>query len=109
MAPGEGPAGAGMTGSGAGCALTIAIPTYERAASVEAAIQDALGGVDDGQVEVLVIDDGSRDATFETIRPYARAGVRVLRNEQNQGYAATLCRLVRETETEWVLVSADDD
>ena len=48
------------------------------------------------EYEVLVLDDGSTDATAETLEPYARVmPLTVLRNESRQGYAASLDRLLR--------------
>jgi hypothetical protein len=89
--------------------LTIAIPTYNRCESVEQAVLDALPTVEAGEVSLLVIDDGGSDDTFERLTRYERDGVRILRNETNLGYAGTFCRIFREADTEWVMVSADDD
>lgn len=46
---------------------------------------------------VLALDDGSTDGTADVLEPYDRvAPLTILRNEQQQGYAASLERLVRE-------------
>ena len=46
---------------------------------------------------LIVLDDGSTDATQEVLEPYARVlPLTVLRNERTQGYAAAVERLLRE-------------
>lgn len=46
---------------------------------------------------LLVLDDGSTDATVELLAPYERVlPLSVLRNERTRGYAASLERLIRE-------------
>ncbi|MEI7592992.1 MAG: glycosyltransferase [Actinomycetes bacterium] len=89
--------------------LTIAIPTFNRSESVVSAVNDALGVVSTQAISLLVIDDGSSDDTAAGLAPFVDLGARVLTNAQNRGYAETFCRIIREAETEWVLVSADDD
>ncbi len=61
------------------------IPAYEAAPHLEAVLR----GVQDylEPAAILVIDDGSRDATAEVAR---RAGVRVLQHPRNQGKGAAL-------------------
>lgn len=46
---------------------------------------------------LIVLDDGSSDATSEVLAPYARVlPLTILRNDQPQGYAAALERVLRE-------------
>jgi glycosyltransferase involved in cell wall biosynthesis len=63
--------------------IAAAIPAYQAAPSVGAIVQGALRELP----EVLVVDDGSRDATAEEAR---RAGARVLSLPRNQGKGAAL-------------------
>jgi 4-amino-4-deoxy-L-arabinose transferase-like glycosyltransferase len=77
-----------------GWSLSLVIPAYNESAGIAAAIAEA----DDtlsrlaSDYEVLVVDDGSRDDTFEIARKGAseRPHVRVLRHEMNRGYGAAL-------------------
>lgn len=49
------------------------------------------------EYEVVVLDDGSTDDTREVLEPYAQVlPLTLLRNEETQGYAASLERLLRE-------------
>jgi glycosyltransferase involved in cell wall biosynthesis len=63
--------------------IAAAIPAYQAAPSVGAVAQGALAAVS----EVLVIDDGSSDATAEEAR---RAGARVISFSANRGKGAAL-------------------
>jgi glycosyltransferase involved in cell wall biosynthesis len=52
------------------------------------------------EYEVLVYDDGSTDATAETLRPYAKVlPLTVLAGKDRRGYAAALDSLLREANT----------
>jgi glycosyltransferase involved in cell wall biosynthesis len=71
----------------------IVIPAYQEEARLPAVLA-ALGSAAPG-FRVVVIDDGSRDATAETAR---RAGATVLRHPFNLGYGAAL-----QTGYKWAL------
>ena len=68
--------------------VSITVPTYNRAALVTKAI-DSLLVQTYPNIEVIVVDDGSTDATAETLGRYASdPRVRVVRHEQNRGVTA---------------------
>jgi len=49
--------------------VSVVIPTYNRAARLPSTIDSVLGAVDGGD-EIIVVDDGSTDATEELLRRY---------------------------------------
>ncbi len=76
------------------------LPAYDEAASIEDLI-DRIAEVSAREAwdyDILVIDDGSADATGEIVGRIARQGipVRVLRNEQNRGLGFSIRRGLRE-------------
>ena len=90
-------------------ALTIAIPTYNRAGPLARQLHGLEEACRSGLVEVLVIDDGSSDETAGLGERFDLPGLRLLRNEQNIGYGLNFCRLFAECRTPYMLVTADDD
>ncbi|CAD5138691.1 MULTISPECIES: glycosyltransferase family 2 protein [unclassified Microbacterium] len=91
--------------------LTIGIPTYNRAEDVRKTVTEILAHEDSELVDIVVIDDGGTDDAAERLRadPAVVDRVRVLRNPENLGYAGTFARLFRECETEYLMLTADDD
>ena len=72
-----------------GIELSVVIPAYNEAARVGPSLRRAaayLGGRGVAH-ELLVVDDGSRDATAEVA---AAAGARVLRHDRNRGKGAAV-------------------
>ncbi len=75
-------------------ALSIVIPAYNEEAGIAEiarrvlAIKNALLQVGIEQLELLVVDDGSRDHTVE--RASEVEGVRLIRHPKNRGYGAAL-------------------
>ena len=74
--------------------LSLVIPAYNEAAGIAEAIAEAdaaLAGLG-RSYEIVIVDDGSADDTFEVAQAAAanRPAVRVLRHERNRGYGAAL-------------------
>jgi glycosyltransferase involved in cell wall biosynthesis len=92
--------------------LSIVVPAFNEESSIEATIDDALmvGATVTPELEVVVCNDGSRDATGAIAR--ARAGgnprVRVLERVVNRGIEASMRTLYARARGAWVfLMSAD--
>jgi glycosyltransferase involved in cell wall biosynthesis len=77
-------------------AVSVVIPTYNRARLVVRAVASALAAVAKGDV-VIVVDDGSTDGTEAALAPY-RDRIHYLRTA-NQGAGAAPNRGVREANT----------
>ena len=81
--------------------VSVIIPAFNQARFLDAAIGSALGQTH-GDVEVVVVDDGSTDDTGQRLAAYARTpGVRIVRQAnagvgaaRNAGFAASTGSLV---------------
>lgn len=85
--------------------VTILTCTYNRAHLIRESLASALA--QGWPCEVLVVDDGSTDGTKELLASIP--GIRVLRQEPNQGKPAALARGVEAASGEAILVLDDDD
>lgn len=84
--------------------VSIVIPTYNEEADVGRCL-DAAVLLDPPAHEIIVVDDCSTDGTISVLHDYEkRFGIRVLRQERNQGVAAARNRGVRETIGEIVVI-----
>ena len=81
--------------------LTIVIPAYNEEKAIASIIERCLAERERimaetpvSEVEIVVVNDGSRDRTAEIARRYAEAngGVRLISHEKNRGYGAALKR-----------------
>ena len=87
-------------------AVACLVPAYNHAPYVEDAIRSI-----DGDVEVVAVDDASRDETFAVLTRLAAEvpNLRVLRNERNLGGVGTVLRALAGTTAPYVTVLASDD
>ena len=89
--------------------LTIAIPCYNSEAYMKKAIDHAVVGGDD--VEVLVIDDGSKDGTYEIALDYERRFPGIVRaiHQENKGHGGAVNTGLREAQGVFYKVCDSDD
>jgi glycosyltransferase involved in cell wall biosynthesis len=74
-------------------ALSVVIPAYNEGAGIARTVSDLVAACPDA--EVIVVDDGSTDATPSILRTLE--GVTVLTHDRNRGYGAALKTGIRAT------------
>ena len=89
--------------------VSVIIPLYNHQSFIAEALHSVFGQTAEID-EVLVLDDGSSDAGYETARAIAadHSSARMLKQE-NQGAHAALNRLVTEATSDYIAVLNSDD
>ena len=86
--------------------VAVVIPVYNRAEGVRNAVDSVLAQTRAPQ-EVIVVDDGSTDDTFQVLSSYGQK-IKALR-QRNQGVSAARNRGVAAAQSEWIaFLDADD-
>jgi glycosyltransferase involved in cell wall biosynthesis len=88
--------------------LSVLLPVRNHARYLGAAIESILGQ-SFRDFELLVLDDASTDGSRELLQGLSDSRLRVLRNEEHLGLAATLNRGLLETDATWVARQDADD
>lgn len=88
--------------------VSVLIPTFNGAAFIGEAIGSVLAQTFD-DFEVVVVDDGSSDATPEIVGTVPDSRVRLLRNEANVGFGANWNRCLREARGALIKLLPQDD
>lgn len=83
--------------------LSVIIPAYNEEGAMRTTVEDVRQHLNDAGIEheIIVVDDGSTDNTFEEAKA---SGARVLSNQVNSGYGAALKRGVRSAQHEYVAI-----
>ncbi|HEX9426864.1 MAG TPA: glycosyltransferase family 2 protein [Candidatus Polarisedimenticolia bacterium] len=90
-------------------ALSVVIPSYQGAERLPRTLGSLVGSQVPGGYEILVIDDGSPDATVETARAFAdRLPLSVVRHPGNQGRSAARNTGLRQARAPIALLLDDD-
>ncbi len=87
--------------------VSVVVPAYNEAAGIAATVTSMVASSYDGELEVIVVDDGSADATADIVRRLRLPGVRVI-SQPNAGKPAALNRGIAEARND-VLVLVDGD
>jgi len=99
---------AGAHGAGGRPKVTIAIPTFNRAAWIEGAVAGALAQ-SYSDFEVLVSDNASTDETASVLARFNDPRVRVVRQETNLGLVGNWNACLAEARGEYIALVPDDD
>lgn len=86
--------------------ISISIPTYKRCESVVSLVNSILPQLMD-EDELLVVDDGSQDGTFEILSKMEK--VRLLSNSSNEGMLKAWNKCLSLPIHDWICIIHDDD
>src|SRR5579863_3286015 len=90
-------------------AVTVLIPAYNAAATIERAVDSVLAQTFD-DYEIIVVDDGSRDATSAIVANYGNDKIRLFRLPQNRGESGAMNEGIAAARGELVaFLDADDE
>ena len=93
----------------AGPLVTVIIPSFNHAQYIAKAI-DSVTGQTYAPIELIVVDDGSTDASHEVLRGYqGRPGITVILNQQNRGQGAVLNQALARARGAFVCFLPSDD
>ena len=88
--------------------LSLIIPVFNEEGAVEDIIRRADAVLDDGY-EIIVVDDGSTDATPGILKKIDLPSLRIIRHTKNTGNGASIITGVQHAKGEWVAtIDADD-
>lgn len=90
--------------------ISIGITSFNAALTIERALNSSLSQ-DWPNLEILAVDDGSTDKSFEILSQAALADnrLRIIQHSDNQGCAAARNTLVKEAKGEFIAFFDDDD
>lgn len=88
--------------------VSVIIPTYRRSVLLRRAIESVRRQTY-GNVEILVVDDASRDDTEATVRSIADPRIRYICHPMNKGVSATRNTGIMEARGEYIALLDDDD
>ncbi len=89
--------------------VTIVVPVYNERRSIEKtvlSINDALKG---REFELICVDDGSEDGSGGILDKLAEKSLtRVIHHRTNKGYGASLKTGIRESKSDWIMITDSD-
>jgi succinoglycan biosynthesis protein ExoO len=88
--------------------VSVIIPAYNTERYIATAVRSALEQTE-RDIEVVVVDDCSTDATGEVVKGFADGRVKLFVNERNSGPSVTRNRAIAEAKGEWVAPLDSDD
>jgi len=80
--------------------VTVIIPAYNESKSIKMTLEEVRNFDALSDIDIIVIDDGSKDNTFEQASTIA--GVKVIRHPNNKGYGSAISTGTRHVTTKYV-------
>ena len=88
--------------------VSVIIPAYNRAMTIRPAIESVLRQTWD-DFELIVVDDGSQDATMDMVRGISDPRLRLMANPRNMGAAGARNTGIRAACGDWIAFQDSDD
>jgi glycosyltransferase involved in cell wall biosynthesis len=94
--------------------LTIVIPAYNESKTIHLILDKVrnVNLIDDIQKEIVIVDDCSKDGTYETIQAYIQnhsvAEISLYKHEKNQGKGAALHTGIKKATGDFVIIQDAD-
>jgi glycosyltransferase involved in cell wall biosynthesis len=92
--------------------LTIGIPTYNRQEKLKKCMDSVVNQQVDGNVEILISDNASKDATQEYVKKVISSKNSVIsyvRNKTNEGFDNNILNIYKNAKGRYVWFLSDDD
>jgi glycosyltransferase involved in cell wall biosynthesis len=89
--------------------VSIIIPTHNRAEMVRRAIQSVLAQTWQGDMEIIVVSDGSTDNTEEVVKSFDDSRIRFFKHETSRGASAARNTGLRASCGKYIAFLDDDD
>lgn len=86
--------------------ISVIIPTYNRAHCIESCLQSVLDQTYEN-FEVILVDDGSTDNTYEVVQPYFDR-IRYI-HQPNRGIAVARNKGIEAAKGDWIALQDSDD
>ncbi len=87
--------------------ISVIIPTYNRASTIERALQSVLGQTFPPQ-EIIVVDDASTDNTSEILEKYSDK-ISIITNPKNSGVSISRNVGIQQARGDWIAFLDSDD
>lgn len=108
----EQPESNAMTKTEGNDGVSIVIPAYNEELGIAGVLKELLATLDETEwdcpIEVIIVNDGSKDKTSEELAPFLSDRMRLIEHEVNQGYGATLKTGIRNARYDWILITDAD-
>ena len=89
--------------------VSVVIPTYDRAELLPRAVRSVLAQTYQN-MEIIIVDDGSRDNTQEVVKSFSDPRVRYVRHDTNRGVSAARNTGIKNSRGEFIgLLDSDDE